>query len=262
MKLMLRGLRSSVICLFGILSCQNKEDAEIRLSNTFTVKSNDLIKQGKYDSAFLFADTAIQLYSSNFVAYNNRAFAEVMMNFPQEAIISDYLKSLSIKADYDIALYSFTNYLYSIKKYDSCIIYSKKFLLSSSQAETKKVINILSIKGESEYFKNDFSNASNDLLRALSLDSANKGVHKVLADCYLKTKKTDIAISHYSIAIKLDPNYFQAYLGRGLAYEAAGKLDLARQDFKKALNIKPDLEDIYNSNSSILAEQIRLDRRK
>jgi len=37
---------------------------------------------------------------------------------------------------------------------------------------------------------------------------------------------------------------------------------LARQDFKKALNIKPDLEDIYNSNSSILAEQIRLDRRK
>ena len=52
-------------------------------------------------------------------------------------------------------------------------------------------------------------------------------------------KKPDEAIFYYSEALKLDPDYHEAYIRRGDVYMDADRLDLAYQDYKTALVLKP-----------------------
>jgi len=46
------------------------------------------------------------------------------------------------------------------------------------------------------------------------------------------------AIEHFSRAIDLYPDYFDAYYNRGLCYEILGELDSARENYEKALKIE------------------------
>lgn len=50
------------------------------------------------------------------------------------------------------------------------------------------------------------------------------------------------AITHYTKAVTYVPDYYEAYLNRGLCYENLGRNAEAEADFKKALEIKPDYD--------------------
>jgi tetratricopeptide (TPR) repeat protein len=50
----------------------------------------------------------------------------------------------------------------------------------------------------------------------------------------------DKAIACYTEAIKRDPRYSYAYLGRGDVYAAKGDTDRALQDYDQALRLDPD----------------------
>ena len=52
----------------------------------------------------------------------------------------------------------------------------------------------------------------------------------------------DSSISHYSKAISLSPDYFQAYYNRGLCFEAQENIESCEKDYRAALAIKPDYE--------------------
>lgn len=47
------------------------------------------------------------------------------------------------------------------------------------------------------------------------------------------------AISWFEKAIEIDNNYAEAYYNKGLCYELLKKLNIAREDYKKALELKP-----------------------
>lgn len=51
------------------------------------------------------------------------------------------------------------------------------------------------------------------------------------------------AAATYTKAINRDPNYSDAYLGRGDAYRAAGELDKALADYEHAAHLDPNNED-------------------
>ena len=53
-------------------------------------------------------------------------------------------------------------------------------------------------------------------------------------------KELEQAISDYSEAIRLDPNYAPAWLHRGAAWSIAGEYDKAVQDMNEAIRLKPD----------------------
>ena len=59
--------------------------------------------------------------------------------------------------------------------------------------------------------------------------------------------QVETAVETYSYAIKLQPNFSEAYNNRGIAYEDKGKLDQAIQDYNKAIELKPDLAEAYNN---------------
>jgi tetratricopeptide (TPR) repeat protein len=65
----------------------------------------------------------------------------------------------------------------------------------------------------------------------------------------------DKAIAAYTEAIKRDPKYSFAYLGRGDVYAAKGDLDRAIQDYDEAVRLEPD-----NAAAKIRAAALRSDR--
>ena len=64
---------------------------------------------------------------------------------------------------------------------------------------------------------------------------------------YAKKGEFDTAIQDFNIAIELKPDYADAYYNRGIAYRANDDLDTAIQDYTKAIELKPDdAEAHYN----------------
>lgn len=55
------------------------------------------------------------------------------------------------------------------------------------------------------------------------------------------------AIEYLNNAIKLQPDYAEAYIGRGFAYFSLGQHQRAIEDFNKAIRLKPDNTDAYVS---------------
>jgi tetratricopeptide (TPR) repeat protein len=55
----------------------------------------------------------------------------------------------------------------------------------------------------------------------------------------------DKAIANYDQAVKLKPDYAEAYYNRGIAYGSKGEYDRAIADFDQALKLRPDLAGAY-----------------
>ena len=79
-------------------------------------------------------------------------------------------------------------------------------------------------------------------------------------DSYLKSGREnhyhgdfEAAIADYTEAIRLDPNYAEAYNNRGLALQSQGDLDGAAADYTKAIRLKPDYADAYKNRGLVRA---------
>jgi tetratricopeptide (TPR) repeat protein len=57
--------------------------------------------------------------------------------------------------------------------------------------------------------------------------------------------KYEKAVAEFTRAIKLDPNYADAYSNRGNAYAAIGQYDLAIADHNKAIELDPEEAFLY-----------------
>jgi tetratricopeptide (TPR) repeat protein len=64
---------------------------------------------------------------------------------------------------------------------------------------------------------------------------------------YWDRKDYDRAIADHSEAIRLDPNYIAAYIGRGVAYRSKGDTDNAMTDFSAAIRLDPKEPVAYDN---------------
>jgi tetratricopeptide (TPR) repeat protein len=79
----------------------------------------------------------------------------------------------------------------------------------------------------------------NDLTNSITLDPKNEEAYFYRGLLYDLKDDYEKAISDYSEAIRLDPDYSQgqAYYKRGLAYKALGKNAESQADFDKAKHL-------------------------
>ena len=62
---------------------------------------------------------------------------------------------------------------------------------------------------------------------------------------YKNLGKYQLAIDNFSRAIKINPDYLDAYNDRGIAYKNLGNYQLAIDDYTRAIQINPDYVKAY-----------------
>lgn len=82
----------------------------------------------------------------------------------------------------------------------------------------------------------------------------NRGLLRCSQGC------SDLALADYNKAIELNPNYAEAYVERGSAYDSKGRLDLALADYNRALQLKPDIPRAHNGRGWVYHQQRILDK--
>ncbi len=107
----------------------------------------------------------------------------------------------------------------------------------------------------------DYDHAIADYSQAIRLnpDYAEAFNNRGLA--YSLSGKTEMAkaIPDYSQAIKLRPTYAYAYNNRGVAYMASGYPDEALNDFNSAIHLQPDFPQAYSNRGNAYNRGGRLD---
>jgi tetratricopeptide (TPR) repeat protein len=101
--------------------------------------------------------------------------------------------------------------------------------------------------------KNNFKEAFACYDSILSIDKNFAAAHFNKGYIHLEfLQQYDSAIVHFSRAIEVFPNYYQAFYNRGLAYESLDKRKQAENDYRSSLNIKPDYSEAALSLDRIL----------
>jgi len=72
-------------------------------------------------------------------------------------------------------------------------------------------------------------------------------VHNNIGNIYFKTKDYDKALERYILAIKMDPEYPQAYFNLGLLYKTIGDLEKSIYYYRKAIELAPNVAEYYNN---------------
>ena len=79
-------------------------------------------------------------------------------------------------------------------------------------------------------------------------------LHNICGATNMGLKQYDEAVSSFSRAIKINPNYPDAYNNMGIALKDQGKLDEAIKAYEKAITLKPDYAEAYSNMGSALKE--------
>ena len=79
-------------------------------------------------------------------------------------------------------------------------------------------------------------------------------------NAYYDKGLSDLAISDFDQALKLDPQNAEPFYDRGSAYFQKGNYDRALQEYDEAIKLKPDYVDAYNNRGDVYYQKGDVDR--
>jgi len=130
-----------------------------------------------------------------------------------------------------------------------------KLISEEAKGREENVADKLMDKGENSINEGEFDKSLIFFGAALELteDAEKKKklfilmaiTHNNRGISYVKLGKHEKAIDDFNNAIKIDPEYEEAYNNRGISYAELGKHENAIEDFTKAIEIDPEFAEAY-----------------
>jgi tetratricopeptide (TPR) repeat protein len=110
---------------------------------------------------------------------------------------------------------------------------------SAPKESTEANDSVFFASGTEKLLAGDYAAAEKDLRAAIGADDKNAGAHNNLAFVLRKQGSVhfDEALQHYDRAIELNDKLAEAYMYRGVLYQAMGKNDLALADHARLLEL-------------------------
>lgn len=94
--------------------------------------------------------------------------------------------------------------------------------------------------------------AKQEFMKEITIDPGNAGAHYVLGELARRDDKCEEGLPQFSEAIKLNPNFAEAYLGQGLCLVALKKYEDAIAPLRNAERLTPGNPEIHHTLATAL----------
>jgi len=137
----------------------------------------------------------------------------------------------------------------SVEFYNKGVQYAVQGEFVRAKAEFNKALKIDTLYSQAELGLKTINDISKKKIMR------ETGIHIFKGVNYDEQGKYEQAISEYIKAIKINPNYADAYNNRGVSYYNQGKYEQAINDYTRAIELNPKYADAYNNRGIVYYDQ-------
>jgi tetratricopeptide (TPR) repeat protein len=124
----------------------------------------------------------------------------------------------------------------------------------AQDAPQKQLQTLIKLHGQGQYQR-----VLNEASKLLVGFPKSVNLYNIIGVTSKDLGKLDEAISAYTKALSIKPDFADGYYNMANAFQSQGKLDEAIEAYTKALSIKPDYAEAYSNMAVIFKDQDRLD---
>lgn len=195
-----------------------------------------------HDSMSLWNDT-LKKNPQAALPYSNRAALYIASGQPQLAL-ADLNKALELRPDYITAHYNRAVVYMRLERFNEAI----SDFTFVSQRKSRDVISVLMQRGDAYARTKNYLSAIDDFSNALKLNPNFTQAYYNRGLCFYSSNQYDLAINDFNTATQQNPNFTQAYYMRGLSFYKTGNYAMAYE------NIMTSSKMGYRVNPKVLNE--------
>uniref|UniRef100_A0A8C0WG14 UDP-N-acetylglucosamine--peptide N-acetylglucosaminyltransferase SPINDLY n=1 Tax=Castor canadensis TaxID=51338 RepID=A0A8C0WG14_CASCN len=195
--------------------------------------------KGRYSKAILNCNEAIKIYPESVRAYLYRG-ALKYHNKSYKLAITDLTTAVNMDKNNYIAFYNRALCYTKIGDFQKALIdYGIVLLIGAEETLT---LNTYINRGLIYTELQQYTFALEDFKQAAVISQTNVSLCQATAMCHHRIKEFEKAVTFFTWAIKINPRFLDAYIGRGNSYMEYGHDDAIKQaqkDFLKVLHLNP-----------------------
>ena len=235
--------------LIKLIQLKKFKEAEIQILNQLGKKKESFLynlygiiflEKGEYEKAIKKFEMAVSNDPSFFKSYNNLGISLYKLKKYGEAC-KNYEKAIKLNQNFAEAHNNMGSSLLKLKKYNDAIEYFEKSI-NLNKDNVDPYINLGKI-----YLEKKNSKAIYFFEKALEKKRNSPEIIYNLGLAFKNNVNHDIAEKKFKLAIKLNPNFYDAFSDLGILYLDLNRVDESINCFKKAININPNLPSAYHN---------------